>query len=234
MICHLGYTGPEEALNMERMELEAEVRIPLSKGKRRELRREDKILAVLYGRGKETQPLLVEGRALRQVLSTGGGNVLVDLTIKEKGKKAKQETVMFKDTQRYLLQKEKLMHVDFIRISMTDKVEVNIQLNFTGDPVGVKEGGVLQLLTREVAVKCLPGDIPERIDVDLSNLAIGESVTAGSLQFDREVELVTAPDELLAQVLAPTAEEGPAAEEAAEEEAEAAGKADEEALRPAE
>ncbi len=219
---------------MERMELEAEVRIPLSKGKRRELRREDKILAVLYGRGKETQPLLVEGRALRQVLSTGGGNVLVDLTIKEKGKKAKQETVMFKDTQRYLLQKEKLMHVDFIRISMTDKVEVNIQLNFTGDPVGVKEGGVLQLLTREVAVKCLPGDIPERIDVDLSNLAIGESVTAGSLQFDREVELVTAPDELLAQVLAPTAEEGPAAEEAAEEEAEAAGKADEEALRPAE
>lgn len=216
---------------MERMELEAEIRSPLSKGQRRELRHEDKILAVLYGRGQETQPLVVEGRSLRQVLNTGGGNVLVDLKIKEKGKKAKQETVMFKDIQRYILQKEKPMHVDFIRISMTDKVEVNIQLNFTGDPVGVHEGGVLQFLTREVAVKCLPGDIPERIDVDLSKLAIGESVTAGSLQFDREVELVTAPDETLAQVLSPTDEEGPAADEAAgAEEAEAAGKADGEAV----
>jgi large subunit ribosomal protein L25 len=219
---------------MERMELDAATRPSLTKGQRNQLRRDDQIPAVLYGRGGDTRPLVLEGRALRQVLTTGGGNVLIDLKIKQKGKKTQQETVMFKDIQRYLLQKEKLMHVDFIRISMTDKIEVSIQLNFTGDPAGAKEGGILQILTREIAVQCLPGDIPETIDVDISNLTIGDNITAGSLVLDHGVELITAPEEPLVQVLAPTAAEEPEAAEAAEEEAELAEKAGEESPGPEE
>lgn len=220
---------------MERMELEAQVRPAMNKGGRRQMRREDRVPAVIYGRGKETQPLAVEGRPLRQLLAAGGSNVLIDLKIKQRGKKTKQETVMFKDIQRHLLQKDRLMHVDFIRISMTDRIEVDVQLNFTGEPAGVKEGGVLQLLMREVTVKCLPADIPDHLDVDLSALAIGDSVTAGSLQLAGDIELVTPPEEPLAQVLAPVMEEEePVAEEAVEEAEAAEPAGEEEAPSPGE
>lgn len=222
---------------MERMVLEAEVRPALTKGMLNQTRQEDRVPAVLYGRGKDSYSLIVDGRSLRQLLISGGSNVLIELKVKEKGKKATQETVMFKEIQRHIIQKDKLMHVDFIRISMTDKIEVNVQLNFIGEPAGVKdEGGVLQILTREVLVKCLPGDIPETIDVDLSVLAVGDSINVSSINFAEGIELITDPEESLAQVLAPTAavEEGEKAEEAAGEGAEGeAGEAEAESAETA-
>lgn len=211
---------------MDRMLMAAEVRPCLSKGQLNRMRQEDKVPAVVYGRGKDTQALVVDGKQLRQVLAAGGSNVLIELQIKGKGDKIRQETVMFKDIERHLIQKDKVMHVDFIRISMTDQIEVAVQLTFTGEPEGVKQGGILQVILREVAVKCLPTDIPETIEVDLSNLNIGESITAGSLSLPPDVELITAPEELLAQVLAPEMEEEPAAE-AGEEKVETAGGAEE-------
>ncbi|NLY39739.1 MAG: 50S ribosomal protein L25 [Firmicutes bacterium] len=211
---------------MDRMLMSAEVRPSLSKGQLNRMRQEDKVPAVVYGRGKDTQALVVDGKQLRQVLAAGGSNVLIELQIKGKGDKIRQETVMFKDIERHLIQKDKVMHVDFIRISMTDQIEVAVQLTFTGEPEGVKQGGILQVILREVAVKCLPTDIPETIEVDLSNLNIGESITAGSLSLPPDVELITAPEELLAQVLAPEMEEEPAAE-AGEEKVETAGGAEE-------
>lgn len=211
---------------MDRMLMSAEVRPSLSKGQLNRMRQEDKVPAVVYGRRKDTQALVVDGKQLRQVLAAGGSNVLIELQIKGKGDKIRQETVMFKDIERHLIQKDKVMHVDFIRISMTDQIEVAVQLTFTGEPEGVKQGGILQVILREVAVKCLPTDIPETIEVDLSNLNIGESITAGSLSLPPDVELITAPEELLAQVLAPEMEEEPAAE-AGEEKVETAGGAEE-------
>lgn len=208
------------------MVLEAEVRPSLTKGMLNQTRQEDRVPAVLYGRGKDTHPLIVDGRSLRQLLISGGSNVLIDLKVKEKGKKVTQETVMFKEIQRHIIQKDKLMHVDFIRISMTDKIEVNVQLNFIGEPIGVKdEGGVLQILTREVLVKCLPGDIPETIDVDLSVLAVGDSISVNSINFAEGIELITDLEETLAQILAPVAaeEKGEKVEEGAEGEAEEPG-----------
>lgn len=201
---------------MERMTLSAEYRPPISKGERNRLRAHDKVLAVLYGRGKETIPLVVDGRSLRHVLSTGGSNVLMNLEIKQPGKKNINETVMFKDIQRHMMVKDRIMHVDFIRISMTDKIEVAVQLLFTGEPAGVKQGGVLQILMREVQVRCLPAAIPEHFEVDLSDLNIGDSISTGSLDMEEGVELITDPDEPLAQVLAPTAIEEEEPEEVAE------------------
>ncbi len=192
---------------MDRMSLEAKTRPSLTKGQRNELRIEDKVLAVVYGRGDDNKPLIVDGKILRQVLSTGGSNVLLDLKVKSRGKKTLQETVMFKEIQRDMFYPDRILHVDFIRISMTDKIEVSVRLNFVGEPKGIEEGGVLQLVTREVEVKCLPGDIPEQYDVDISELEIGDGVTAESLTLKGEVELITPPETPLAQVLAPMAEE---------------------------
>ena len=108
---------------------------------------------------------------------------------------------MFKDIQRHMMVKDRIMHVDFIRISMTDKIEVAVQLLFTGEPAGVKQGGVLQILMREVQVRCLPAAIPEHFEVDLSDLNIGDSISTGSLDMEEGVELITDPDEPQAQVL---------------------------------
>jgi large subunit ribosomal protein L25 len=204
---------------MERMILEAQFRPSMTKGERRQLRVDEKVPAVIYGRGEDTLPLVVDGRTLRQVLTTGGSNVLVDLAVKAKGKKTRQETVMFKDIQRDILYQERIVHVDFIRISMTDKIEVAVYLNFVGEPAGAAEGGVVSQVTREVQVKCLPGDIPEQFDVDISGLNIGDSIAAESLVLAGDLELITPPDTVLVQVLAPMAEEAlePAAEGELEE-----------------
>ncbi|MDW7738604.1 MAG: 50S ribosomal protein L25 [Bacillota bacterium] len=210
---------------MERMVLEAQARPSLTKGQRHQLRGEDKVLAVIYGKGDDTLPLVLDGRSLRQVLTTGGSNVLIDLAVKAKGKKTRQETVMFRDIQRDMIYHDRILHVDFIRISMTDKIEVAVHLNFTGEPVGVSEGGVVSLPTREVLIKCLPADIPEQFDIDISDLNIGDSITAESINLGSAFELITPPDTTLAQVLAPMAEEElePAVEEELEEGEEAAG-----------
>jgi large subunit ribosomal protein L25 len=189
------------------MVMEAQFRPSMTKGERKQIRSEDKVPGVIYGRGEETLPLLIDGRTLRQVLTSGGSNVLVDLAVKSKGKKTRQETVMFKDIQRDIIYQDRILHVDFIRISMTDKIEVAVYLNFVGEPEGIAEGGVLSLVSREVQVKCLPGDIPEQFDVDISGLNIGDSITAESLALEGDIELITPPDSVLAQVQAPMAEE---------------------------
>jgi large subunit ribosomal protein L25 len=220
---------------MDRMLLEAQARPSMTKGERNQLRGEGKVPAVIYGRGDDNLPLVLDGRILRQVLTTGGSNVLVDLAVKAKGKKTRQETVMFKDVQRDMLFQDRIIHVDFIRISMTDKIEVSVQLNFVGDPAGADDGGVLTVVTREVLVKCLPGDIPEQFDIDISALNIGDSITAESLVLEGNIELLTLPETTLVQVLAPMAEEElePAAEEEAAGE-EAAIEAAEEAAEETE
>lgn len=212
---------------MDRMVLEAEKRSRLTRGELNRLRREGKVPAVIYGRGKETQSLLVDGRMLRQVLAKGGGNVLIDLQIGD-GTRPQVETVMLKEIQRHLFHQDRLLHVDFIRISMEDEIEVNVPLNFTGEAAGVAEGGILQILMREVNIKCLPGNIPEMIEVDISPLQIGEGISAGTLVLPEGVTLLTGPEEILVQVLAPQAEEEEEKPPEAAEEAEEAAPAEEE------
>lgn len=200
---------------MEHLALQAELRPPMNKGQLKQLRREGKIPAVVYGRGKDNQNLQVEGRKLNQILSSEGGNVLLDLQLDSAG--TGTETVMFKEIQRNPILREQILHVDFIRISMTDQIEVEVPLIFTGESVGVKdEGGLLEILMREITIKCLPAEIPEHILIDVSELKIGDSIGAGSLQLDEKLELVTDPDELLVQVSVVMEEEE--AEEEVEEE----------------
>ncbi|NLA10982.1 MAG: 50S ribosomal protein L25 [Firmicutes bacterium] len=208
---------------MERMILEAEIRSPLTRGELNELRREGRVPAVLYGRGKETRSLMVDGRLLRRVLAAGGTNVLIDLEIGGDADSAR-ETVMLKEIQRHLWQPDHLLHVDFIRISMEDEIEVEVPLNFVGEAVGTIEGGIIQILLREVSVRCLPVNIPELLEIDLSSLEIGDSVSVGSLTLPEGVTLLTEPEEPLAQVLAPEEEE-----EEEEEEELLEGEEDEEA-----
>ncbi len=204
---------------MDRMVLKAEKRSPLTRGELNRLRREGKVPAVIYGRGKETQSLLVDGRILRQALAKEGTNVLIDLQIEENAG-PQSETVMLKEIQRHLWRQEMLLHVDFIRISMEDEIEVEVPLSFTGEAAGAAEGGILQFILRVVSVRCLPGNIPELIEVDISSLHIGEGISAAALTLPEGVRLLVDPEETLVQMLAPMEEEEEELPEAEEEEIE--------------
>jgi len=208
---------------MENVTLKAKKR--LSKNTRGELnrfRQEDMIPAVIYGREKETLPILLDGKEFRQVLSTeAGSNVVIDLNLtngQENGQAS--ETVMIKEIQRDILVQERLLHVDLIRISLTEKRSVNVPVDYLGEPAGVNEGGVLQILKREVEVNCLPTAIPDQIEIEISELGIGENLIAKDLSLPEGVELQEDPEETLVSVLAPAQEEEPVAvDEETEEEA---------------
>jgi large subunit ribosomal protein L25 len=110
---------------------------------------------------------------------------------------------------------DEVLHADFLEISMKEKMTVNIPLNFTGEPVGVTEsGGVLEHTIREVEVECLPGDLVESIDVDVSGLQLGDTMMVEDLEVDPSLSVLTSGDVAVASVAAPQIEEEPEEEEA--------------------
>ena len=196
---------------MERLELTAETREVSSKGQIKEMRKRDYVPAVVYGKKVDNTLLSVNRKELIQALNTSAGaNVLIDLKI-EGGKKRK-ETVMVKELQRDPV-KDIFLHVDFIGISLEDKLQVKVPISFNGEPLGVKEGGVPSVQLREVIVETLPTDIPESLEVDISQLNIGDSLNVSDLQIPEGAQVVGDPDETIISVLAPTIEEEPTEDE---------------------
>lgn len=192
---------------MERLVLKAKPRIKSSKGAVKSLRAAGLIPAVVYGRKEETKVISVDAGDIHQAMSTSaGGNVLLTLKIEDQDD-LKQETVMIKDLQREILIPDRLKHIDFIRISMKDKIEVEVPLYLEGEPVGVKEGGVIQQQLREVILLCLPTDIPESLEVDVSHLQLGDSLSVGDLKVPENTELVNEPQETVVSILSPALEE---------------------------
>lgn len=183
--------------------------------------------AVVYGRGTEPLMISLDSRSLKKSLNTAAGsNVLLDLVIGGDNGGTK-ETVMVKEVQRDPLQKDFILHADLIRISMTDKLEVQVPLNFIGEAAGVKEGGVFQVQKREVGIRCMPGDIPQFIDVPIEELGIGDVITVADLKLPQEIEILEDPLENLASVLVPHEEITPEEAEAEEGEAGAEKSAEE-------
>lgn len=192
---------------MERIKLVAFPREMGSKGKTKELRSKGMLPGVVYGRGDAPTPVTLESKALKKALSTAGGmNVLLDMEIKgDDG--ASVETVMVKDLQRHPLQYDFLVHADLLRISLDEKLEVKIPLVFVGEPAGVKDGGLFQVQYREVRVQCLPGEIPDSIEVPVDAMTINDSLSVADLVLPAGVEMLEEPDETIASVLIPQEEE---------------------------
>ena len=165
----------------EQIVLEALVRQGRGKQENRRLRKEDFIPAVVYRRGKETISLKVARKELARVLKTGRGeNVLIALNVKEEGKTTskapKERIVIVKELQHHPVRGD-LLHVDFHEISLTEKLKVNVPVKAKGQPVGVKlDGGILEHALWEVEAECLPTEIPEQIEVEVSHLKIGDAI----------------------------------------------------------
>jgi large subunit ribosomal protein L25 len=175
---------------------------------------------VVYKGGASALSLKLSSRDFEEVLHTKAGeNVIITLKISG-GEKVKDKTVIVKEIQRDPI-KSGLLHVDFNEISLTETIRVNVPLASRGDPAGVKkEGGTLEHVMWELQVECLPADIPEKIEVDVALLNIGDAVYVKNIQPPEGVKILNDP-ELIAMIAKPPKVEVPApetAEEAAEPE----------------
>jgi len=202
----------------------------LGKGSARKARRSGEIPGVLYGHGEKPVAVSIGARAFQVALHTHkGGNPIVNLAVG-----GSEFTALIRDAQ-YDPVSHQVIHLDFQHISLTEKIEVRVPLNFTGLAVGVKDGGgILEAILRDVEVRCLPTAIPAGIDVNVEALNIGDSIHVRDLSIP-DVEILNDPDATLVTVVPPTVIEEKPAEAvegaeptAAEPEVIAKGKKDEE------
>ena len=202
---------------MKTIELTVEKRSTTGKNEARRSRVLGKIPAVVYGAGKPTVSVTVDRKALSDVVREGAGENAIFL-LRLEGTDQKRHA-MIKEHQRDPLTR-KTQHLDFVRVLMDAKIRVKVGIEIVGTAAGVRtEGGILDIVTREVEIECLPGDIPEHIPVDVSELAIGGMVRLADLKPVEGVVIVDDPHKVLVHVTHPTAEKEPevaAAEAAAE------------------
>lgn len=178
--------------------LQAEPRSETGKGPAHRLRAAGRVPAVLYGAGVDPTPIHVSALDLLHVFhAMGQASVLVDLKLD-----GHEYLTIAREIQRDLI-RNRFIHVDFLAVRRDEKITVNIELHEVGDSVGVHAGGVIEHHLREVEVECLPADVPPRIDFDITNLRIGDSVRVGDLVPPEGVELLTDPDTMVLAVVEP-------------------------------
>lgn len=193
-------------------QIKANKRKDAGKGAARTHRREGRIPAILYGHGEDSVSLTVDRNELdRLVHSISIENTIVDLDVDGGGYK-----VLIREIQRHPVRHD-FLHVDFFHVAMDEKIHLEIPVVVVGTAEGVKnKGGILDHQLREIEVYCLPGNIPEKIEVDVSALDIGDSIHVSDLDLP-DVEVETDLDRTVVSVLAPTVAPEPE-EEVVEEE----------------
>src|SRR5437764_2972060 len=167
--------------------LQAQPRAAGNKNEARRVRRGGKIPAVVYGAGKDALPVSVDPRQVSRILhSETGHNTVFDLALDGERTKA-----MIVDWQ-YEPIKGSLLHIDLKRIAMDQKLKVNVPIELVGEPAGVKQqGGILEQIAREVEVECLPGDIPNEIGLDVSELVFGTVLRISDLPKNDKVKFLS-------------------------------------------
>jgi large subunit ribosomal protein L25 len=198
--------------------LDATVRESRGKNEARRTRADGKVPAVLYGltgAGKaESTAIAVEPKALTKILhSEAGANTLISLKLAGAG----DTRVLVKDYQLDPITHQ-ILHADFYRIAMDKVLQITVPITVKGEAPGVKQqGGILEYVHRQVEVECLPGDIPEHIEINIGELMLHQGVRVRDLPVNPKVKPVSDPDMMIVHVVMPKAEEAatPAAEGAA-------------------
>jgi large subunit ribosomal protein L25 len=213
---------------LETFDLTASARKTTGKGPARALRRQGLVPAVLYGPETESLPLTISTDDLMKVYQKSGSELFIlNLIIKNGG--TQNKTAMVKEVQMSPLS-DRCLHVDFYEISMEKEITVKVPIELIGKSIGVESGGMLQLVRHELEVSCLPGNVPGKIEVDVSHLDIGDSVHIEDVTVGEKIRLQYDTNYTVATVIAPTVAE----EEIPEEEFEEGEGAPAEAEAPAE
>jgi len=198
---------------MERMSISVEKREEVGKGAARSLRKKNMIPAVIYRAGDSLPVQFSKKDLARFINATAGEQIMVDLQFGD----GSSRFALMKDYQTDPVDGE-LLHADFFEVSLTEEVEVTVHITLVGEPIGVRrDGGILQYLIREFEVECLPDKIPGHIEVDVSNLEIGQSIRVGDLRPGEGIKVLNDPDEDIINIVAPAVEEAAPVEVAAPE-----------------
>lgn len=178
------------------MTLEVNPREQTGKNANRRSRAAGKIPAVVYGGGKESVAIEVDRKTLIDTLKGHAGeNPIFLLKLGDKERHAMIRNMQTDPVSRQVI------HIDFQRVLMDQKVRVAVPVELQGVPYGVKtEGGMIDFVTREVHVECLPGQIPKHVDIDVTGLHLGQHVEARDLKLPEGVELLDEPDRVIASV----------------------------------
>lgn len=183
---------------MSEMTIQVEKREKTGKGGSRQSRRKGMIPGVVYGGGKDSVPIELDRKTFIEMMrKSDNENPLFLLKLSDSGQ---ERHAILRDMQRDPLSRM-VIHLDFQRIEMTQKVHVTAHIELVGTAVGVKtEGGLLEFITREVKIECLPGDIPNHLVVDISGLHVGQHVEARALDLPSGVTLFDDPDKVIVTI----------------------------------
>jgi large subunit ribosomal protein L25 len=194
---------------MKTIELTVEKRSTNGKNEARRSRAAGRIPAVVYGAGKPNVPITVDRKALSDVFREGAGENAIFLL--KLGGSDQSRHAMIREMQRDPVSRRPL-HIDFVRVLMDVKITVKVPIEVVGIAKGVKtEGGILDTVTREVEIECLPGNIPAGLAVDVNELAIGDALRISQIPAPEGVRIVDNPEKIVVHVVHPAREEEPAA-----------------------
>jgi len=220
---------------LEIFDLKATQRNTVGKSPARALRREGLIPAVLYGPKRETMSLTVSPMDLEKIYKDSGTEQVVLKLVIENGV-TQNVTVLVKEVQTSPVTRQYL-HIDFLEISLDEEIVVRVPVEVTGKSIGIERGGFLQLVRHELEVSCLPMDMPEKIEVDIADLDIGDAIHVEDITLDDKIKMLSEPGHTVLTVVAPTVEEEELPEEEEEleegEEAEEGEEGETEATREA-
>lgn len=187
---------------MAEVTLKAVKRDDTGKGSARRARMEGRVPAIVYGQGMEPLSIEVDRREFVTALKTDAGmNVLLNLDVD-----GSTTTALTRDLQTDPV-RGTLLHADFVKIDLKQEVEVEVPVHVVGDSPGVKEGGVLEHPLFTLHVRCLPTNVPESIDADISGLNIGDALRVSELAEGRDFHILNDPEAVVASVAAPISEE---------------------------
>ena len=198
---------------METGELLCEKRPTRPKGARHQVRREGRVPGVLYG--PKTTPIAVSVNAIDLKNRVAHAASMRIMRLKSTASELDGKHVLVKDIQRAPVSRE-ILHADLYEVDLNRAIRVNVPLRFIGKPAGVAEGGILQPLVREVEVECLPMEIPEFFEVDVSALGIHDVIHVSAMKFAGNVKPIFDTDYAVVSVLPPTVEAAPTPVVAAE------------------
>jgi large subunit ribosomal protein L25 len=184
---------------MEQARLKGQMREGRGKGAARAARRAGQIPAIVYGHGLPSEAIQLPERALRNFLGSGVENVIINMELG----KDEAETVMLKEVQIHPVSR-RLVHADFIRVSLEERLIARVPIVAIGISIGVTEGGVQEFLLRELQVECRVVDIPERIEVDVSLLEVGDQIRVGDIKLTEEMNILDDPSIMVITIAAPT------------------------------
>jgi len=183
------------------------------KGSSRALRRQGFIPAILYGQGEDNKLLCVDKKSAElNFKHLVGHNIMADLVIDENGTSATLKTVV-KEVQKNPITGE-ILHIDFYHIGKNQPVSLNIPIRLVGNSIGVKEGGILEHELREIPVEGLAELLPESVEINVSELKIGDSIFIKDIKIPEGIRVLMAPEHVVASVSAPKVEEVAPGEEA--------------------